>query len=69
MNLFAQDAWFFYVPLADWLTDHRIGAALEPGFAPATDRIADFLPTGVRVGFEEILASTSALVGVSEGRG
>lgn len=68
VNLYAQDAWFFYIPLADWLGDSTSGELLEPGFAPATHQIAGIVPIGVRIGFEELLASSSAMVGVSEGR-
>ena len=69
VNLYAQDAWFFYIPLADWLSESRSGELLEPGFSPATHQIAGIVPLGVRIGFEELLAAASNLGGVSEGRG
>lgn len=63
--LYANDPWYWYVPMENYLSDYEIGQVLDRGFLAAPLQISDLLHLGIRAGFDATIAALSGLTGLA----
>jgi hypothetical protein len=63
--LYANDPWYWYVPMETYLSDYEVGQALDRGFLAAPLQISDLLHLGSRAGFDATIAAIGGVTGLA----